>query len=89
MIVPQKGINTREPKWRGVHCEKRYNDEGHESALRWEVNSWRANWELRCSGWDKRDKNRREHLTAGPLLRDAVCCSNGIKNINPVLIRGR
>lgn len=50
MIVPQKGINTREPKWRGVHCEKRYNDEGQESAPRWEVNSWRANWELNVQG---------------------------------------
>lgn len=81
----QKGINTREPKWRGVHCEKGYNDEGQESALRWEVNSWGANWELRCSGWDERDKSisQQDHSS------DPVCCSAGIKNINVVLTGGR
>lgn len=39
-IVLQKGINTRELKWGGIHCERRYNDKGQESALRWRVNSW-------------------------------------------------
>lgn len=84
-IVLQKGINTREPKWRGVHCEKGYNDEGQESALRWEVNSWGANWELRCSGWDERDKS----ISQQDRSSDPVCCSTGIKNINVVLTGGR
>lgn len=58
--MAKKGINTREPEWRGVHCERGYNDRGRESAQRSEVNSWGANWELR--------DRRAERLPAGSAL---------------------